>query len=180
MTTQMISRPDAGLPASRELPASVSIEAYAAALRAVDTGLAVGEPLADAERIDRLRALEDLKAAASAAQALLAAEFDTSRRAAESARGVAECRQGRGVAAEVALARRESPHAGGRLLGLGKALVGEMPHTLVALREGAVSEWRATLLVRETACLSRADRSSVDLELAGTPEKAAELGRIET
>ena len=54
----------------------------------------------------------------------------------------------------MALARRESPSQGGRHLGLAKALVDEMPHTLAALTAGHISEWRATLLVRETACLS--------------------------
>ena len=84
------------------------------------------------------------------------------------------------MSAEVALARRESPHAGGRLLGLGKALVREMPHTLEALRNGAISEWRATLLVRETACLTREDRETVYRELAGTAQAAADLGRMGT
>ncbi len=39
-----------------------------------------------------------------------------------------ECR--RSVAAQVALARRESPHAGNRHLGVARALVMEMPHTM--------------------------------------------------
>lgn len=99
---------------------------------------------------------------------------------AEGARGVPAGEQGRGVSHEVALARRESPHAGGKLLGLGKALVREMPHTLDALCSGVISEWRATLLVKETACLTREDRSAVDHELAGTPAAAAELGRMGT
>jgi hypothetical protein len=70
------------------------------------------------------------------------------------------------VAAQIALARRESPHRGSRLLGLAKALVTEMPHTLAALDTGQLNEWRATLLVKETACLSAADRCAVDDELA--------------
>ena len=41
-----------------------------------------------------------------------------------------------------------------------------MPHTLAALETGQLNEWRATLLVRETACLSAADRAAVDEELA--------------
>ncbi|WP_235500182.1 HNH endonuclease, partial [Arthrobacter sp. Leaf69] len=46
------------------------------------------------------------------------------------------------------------------------ALVTEMPHTFAALEAGQLNEWRATLLVRETACLSAADRAAVDEELA--------------
>ena len=41
-----------------------------------------------------------------------------------------------------------------------------MPHTLAALETGQLNEWRATLLVKETACLSAADRAAVDEELA--------------
>ena len=73
---------------------------------------------------------------------------------------------GAGVGAQIALARRESPAKGGRLLGLAKALVTEMPHTLAALEAGQLNEWRATLLVKETAGLSAEDRAAVDEELA--------------
>jgi len=43
-----------------------------------------------------------------------------------------------------------------------------MPHTYDALRTGEISEYRATLIIRETACLSVEHRSQVDAELAGT------------
>jgi hypothetical protein len=48
------------------------------------------------------------------------------------------------------VARRDSPTRGGRHLGFAKALVYEMPHTLAALECGVLSEWRATLIVRES------------------------------
>jgi hypothetical protein len=51
-----------------------------------------------------------------------------------------------------------------------------MPHTLAALQRGQISEWRATLLVRETACLSRADRATVDEELSRRPGGVEALG----
>jgi hypothetical protein len=54
--------------------------------------------------------------------------------------------RGRGLGAQVALARRESPHRGSRHLGPAEALVGELPHTFEHLRAGRVSEWRATIL----------------------------------
>jgi Domain of unknown function (DUF222) len=56
---------------------------------------------------------------------------------------------------------------GSRHVGLATALVQEMPHTLAALARGLISEWRAILVVRETACLSRENRTRVDAELAG-------------
>lgn len=123
--------------------------------------------VSDAERVELIGGLEVLKAAAAAAQARLSVDFDVSQRAAQEAAGVPAARVGRGVAEQVALARRDSAHRGGRHLGTARALVGEMPHTLAALTWGRVSEWRATLLVRETAYLSREDRGVVDAELAG-------------
>ncbi|GAA5193218.1 HNH endonuclease signature motif containing protein [Arthrobacter gyeryongensis] len=123
--------------------------------------------LADpAELIDQLRGLEDLKSAAAAAQARIAVAFDAAQRSADAAAGVPAEEQGRGVGAQIALARRESPARGSRLHGLAKALVSEMPRTLAALETGQLNEWRATLLVKETACLSAEDRCAVDEELA--------------
>ncbi len=109
----------------------------------------------DAERVEQIRALEMIKAACAAAQARVTAAFAASQRAAQAAAGVKAAEVGRGIGAQVALARRDSPVKGGRHLGLAQALVGEMPHTLAALSAGLISEWRATILVRETACLSR-------------------------
>ncbi|WP_211366739.1 HNH endonuclease [Pseudonocardia kunmingensis] len=123
----------------------------------------------DAERVDQLRALEELKAAAAAAQARIALDLDTSQRAAQAAAGVPANQRGRGVAAQIALARRESAFRGARHLGLAKVLVNEMPHTLAALERGLISEWRATLLARETACLSLEHRRLVDARLAADP-----------
>ena len=112
-----------------------------------------------------IESLERLKAAAAAQQARLAVALDCARRSAEAASGVPAARRGRGVAAEVALARRDSPARGGRHLGMAKALVNEMPHTLAALERGDLSEWRATIVVRESACLDLDDRRRLDQEL---------------
>jgi hypothetical protein len=116
----------------------------------------------EAALIDRLEALERGKSAAAAEQAVLTAELDTIRRADEAARGVPARRRGKGLASEIALARHDSPNRGGRHLGFARALVNEMPHTLAALEAGALSEWRATLIVRESACLGVEDRRTLD------------------
>ncbi|WP_432394265.1 HNH endonuclease [Pseudarthrobacter sp. L19] len=116
--------------------------------------------------VDELRALEDRKSAISARQARLAVALDLIRRREQAALGLPPDQLGAGVGAEIALARRESPAKGSRLLGLARALVTEMPHTLAALDTGLLNEWRATLLVRETACLDAPDRTAVDEELA--------------
>ncbi|MGX9790082.1 HNH endonuclease [Mycobacterium sp. MMS18-G62] len=117
--------------------------------------------------IERIAWLERVKSAAAAGQARAAAALDDKRRTAEAAAGVPTANQGKGLASEVALARRDSPKRGGQHLGLAKALVHEMPHTLAALECGALSEWRATLIVRESACLSVEDRAILDAELCG-------------
>jgi len=119
----------------------------------------------EAELIGRIAELERLKSAAAAGQARAAAVLDERRRAMESAQGVPAAKRGKGLATEVALARRDSPARGNRHLGFAKALVHEMPHTLAALECGALSEWRATLIVRESACLSVADRRALDAEM---------------
>ncbi|WP_380166069.1 DUF222 domain-containing protein [Jannaschia sp. R86511] len=132
----------------------------------------------DAGRVDLIRALEVVKAAAAATQARLAADLDASQRQVQEAAGVPAAERGRGVDAQVALARRDSPHRGGRHLGLAKALVHEMPHTLAALQAGRVSEWRATILVRESAVLTAADRTAVDAELAGDADRLRALEQL--
>ncbi|MBU8823808.1 HNH endonuclease, partial [Mycolicibacterium goodii] len=125
----------------------------------------------EADLRDQIEHLERLKSAAAAAQARAAVLWDRKRRAAEAAVGVAAARRGKGLSTEVALARREAPNAGGRHLGLARALVEEMPHTLAALECGALSEWRATLIVRESACLSPQLRRQLDAELSADPSR---------
>ncbi|OBH32757.1 HNH endonuclease [Mycobacterium sp. E1715] len=128
--------------------------------------LAVIDPSADESAlIERIAELEAAKSAAAAGQARATAALDSARRAAEAAAGLSAARRGRGVATEVALARRDSPARGCRHLGFAKALVHEMPHTLAALERGLLSEWRATLIVRESACLDVEDRRALDAEL---------------
>lgn len=146
------------------------IAAWRTALGSVDRGVT------DAERVDQLRVLEELKSAAAAAQARIAVDLDASQRTEQARAGVPAGERGKGVGSQVALARRESPHRGGRLLGLAKALVQEMPCTYAALGRGAISEWRATLLVRESACLSLSDRAAFDAELAGDVAALEGLG----
>jgi hypothetical protein len=68
-----------------------------------------------------LRALERLKSAAAAAQARITVDLDTSIRAGHAATGTPVERQGRAVAAQVALARQESPYRGSRHLGLARS-----------------------------------------------------------
>uniref|UniRef100_UPI003F9AAC5A HNH endonuclease n=1 Tax=Mycobacterium sp. TaxID=1785 RepID=UPI003F9AAC5A len=126
--------------------------------------------------VERIAELERVKSAAAAGQARAAAALDATRRTAEAAAGVPAAGRGRGVASEIALARRDSPVRGNRHLGFAKALVYEMPHTLAALEAGVLTEWRATLIVRESACLDVEDRRALDAELCADPAALDGMG----
>jgi len=132
--------------------------------------------LDDAELVDSIRALEELVCTATAAQAKLSAELDASQRADQAAAGIPAARRGRGVAAQVALARRESHHRGQRHLGLALIAATELPHTWAAWRDGRITEWTATLIARETACLSREDRALVDAFVASDQDRLEAMG----
>ncbi len=121
----------------------------------------------DGVLIDQIGVLERMKSACAAAQAVLTAAFVTSRTAGVTGTTRKEERVRASVTAQVALARRVSPTRGGQHVGLATALVMEMPHTMAALRSGDITEWRATLITRATACLTTEHRQVVDGELAG-------------
>lgn len=121
----------------------------------------------EAEAIDRIRVLEQLKAACAAAQVRETHALDTLRRAAEADRGIPAEEQGRGLAGEIGLARRESPHRGSKHLHLARSLAEDLPHTLDALNRGEICEDKAAVMHRETAWLpARGDRRRVDAAVA--------------
>lgn len=136
-------------------------------LAEVAGGLVVlGDGASDVEFIERIRVLEVLKNAASAAQARAAVALRKLREDEQRAAGRPTAKTACSVAAEVALARRESQHRGRMLTGLAWMLDRELPHTMALFTSGEISEYRALLMVRETACLSRLDRGRVDDALA--------------
>ncbi len=143
-----------------------------------------GAGATEAEQIEYVSSLEKLKGALAAAQARVTDRVARSRSDSEAQRGVPSAKRCQGLSAEIALARRTSPHRGARDLGLARVLVREMPHTHHLLTCGEISEWRATLVVRETAVLSVEHRQQVDAELAdrlatmGDRGAAAEARRI--
>jgi hypothetical protein len=120
----------------------------------------------DAERIERVRQFEMLKSAIAAAQACETAAFVASQRTTQAAAGVPVEQQNRGIASQVALARRSSLHAAQRYTGWSMVLVRELPETLSALRAGRTNEHRALTIAKSTIFLSREDRTTVDRELA--------------
>lgn len=148
-------------PATGPTGAVARVEDFRTWLATVDV-----HELTDAERVTLLASLESVKGAASAAQARATDAFRCSQehnRPQDSARS---------VGSQIALARREPPTLGNRFVGLSRALVHEMPHTMTALTTGAISERHAVVMAQATACLSVADRGEVDSRLAGV------LGRL--
>ncbi|MBK8867680.1 MAG: DUF222 domain-containing protein [Actinomycetales bacterium] len=125
-----------------------------------------GDAFDDAARLDLIGALEAVKAAAAAAQARVTTAFAASQREVHLARGGKPQQAARSIGSQVALARRDSPSRGDQHVGFAHALHVEMPHTMAALTHGVISEYRATLIVRETACLTREQRAVVDERLA--------------
>ncbi len=124
------------------------------------------DAVTDAERIDQIRLLEELKSAAAAAQAKVVSDFRRSQEADQRARGVPASAVGRGVASQVALAKRESAARARRYLGWSEVLVTELPKTFAALQAGRITEWRAQIVARETAWLSLEHRQEIDRGLA--------------
>ncbi|MFD2027707.1 HNH endonuclease [Promicromonospora aerolata] len=132
-----------------------------------------------AEWVDLLGELEALKNTAAAAQARLAVALEQATRSDEARQGIRAERRGRGVPSQVGAAMQSSPHGGGSFLGTARAWVTEMPYTFDALRTGVLSQWRATLMVRETAHLSAEHRARIDEEVCGPAHRAA-LARMGT
>ena len=132
--------------------------------------------LGTGDLIGALRALEELKNMASALQVLVAVCFDRQQRADQARCGVPGERLGRGIAEQIALARRESPARGAVFLGVATALVAQMPRTLDAMAVGVLTEHRAQILVHETGCVSPEVRAQVDAVVAGDLGRLSRLG----
>ncbi len=148
---------------------------------------------AASERIDQLRALEELKASVAAAQVRVTAAFAAAEQhrsdEEQAARVPAESegfeawqarrdaqRSRPSVGAQVALARRLSPHQGAKQVSIATALVEDLPQTLAALTGGLVSEWRASIIVRESSSLTGTDRRLLDAEVTADPDGLASWG----
>ena len=156
-------------------------------------GVCDGDGVDDVELLARLRELEAVKSAAAAAQVRVTKAFAVSREAAAAAareaakgNGFKAWRAARdsfrgsdGVAEQVALARRLSPWAGGEQVRFANDMATFLPHTLAALTGGVLSEYRASIIARETGWLSASDRAAVDEEVAADAEALSRMGNRE-
>jgi hypothetical protein len=143
------------------------------------TAASVGSRRVQAEWVDLLGELEALKNTVTATQARLAVALEEATKAEEARLGIRAERRGRGVPNQVGAAMQASPHAGTAFLGTARAWLTQMPHTFDALRAGVLSQWRATLLVRETSHLAPEHRAWIDEEVCG-PGNRAVLARMGT
>lgn len=133
----------------------------------------------DSVLIDRIRALEELRSVVAAEQAEATVAFVTSQKADQISRGVPVDRVGRGVAAQVGLARRVSPFEANRYIGQVGIVTAELPHTFARLRSGGVPEWRVLLVAKQTAWLSRENRAVVDREIAPQLTRLGNRGSVD-
>ncbi|WP_186759246.1 DUF222 domain-containing protein [Arthrobacter alpinus] len=122
------------------------------------------------------QAAVDAVNAAAAVQVQAQAVSMAQQRLIQARAGVPRENLGRGIAQQVGLARHESPLRGRQLCELATMLVREMPHTLATFASGKMNEYRASIMVRETTCLSAKDRAQVDWELCGDADRAGLLG----
>lgn len=121
----------------------------------------------EAEAIDHIQLLEHHKSAAAAAQAHTTAVLEQLRHNNETLQDIPKDRRGKGLAAEIALARGDAPARGTRHLNLATALTRDLPNTFAALRSGRIHEEHAQKIQTETAWLSSAkDRRTVDARIA--------------
>jgi hypothetical protein len=120
----------------------------------------------DAERVERIRLLEELKSAAAAVQAVETVAFAEAQERRQRESGLPSGSVGKGVGSQVGLAKRESPARAQRYLGWSRVLTRELPGTFEALAEGRITEWRAQIVARETIWLSAEHRLAADAEVA--------------
>lgn len=165
----------ASVPTPEELVAGMRQQASVLG-RAATSTLVAGDADPGTSLVELMSAAAGLVAAAEAVSARAAVQLDRVRRAQEAAAGVPAQRRGRGVGAEVGLARQESAYRGRAFLGFARALCTQMPHTLAGLAAGRLTPWRAMLLVKESDCLEGADRRRLDADLCGDPAVLSGLG----
>jgi hypothetical protein len=147
--------------------------------RAYTDVLRTSAPAADAAtRIDRIAALERARAVLAAAQLAEELAFAEQQRAEQVAAGVPAARLGRGVAEQIGFARRISPVAASRHVGLAVTLRDRLPQAWKQLWAGEASEDQVSILANRTSHLSEVDALIVDAgispRMAGWNKKQTE------
>jgi hypothetical protein len=133
-------------------------------------------PGADADRIDRIAAFEQMRGALAAAQQAEIVAFARSQVEAQIVDDILDPRTvGRGIGDQIGLACRVSPFHGSRRLGIARALHFDLPGVRDLLSAGRISEDLAATVVSETRHLDAERRCLVDKQIcaAGIEELSA-------
>ncbi|MFN8099531.1 MAG: DUF222 domain-containing protein [Dermatophilaceae bacterium] len=120
----------------------------------------------DGQRIDLIAACETLKGAIAAAQARVSVAFADSVAAAARESGRSARTAQRGIAPQVALARRCTPTTATTQLGIARALTSTLTRTMGLLTRGVIGPGHAAAVHAATSCLSQEDTEAVDERLA--------------
>jgi Domain of unknown function (DUF222) len=129
---------------------------------------------ADADRIDRITAFEQLRGALAAAQQAELVAFARPQVEAQIADGRLDpAAVGRGIGDQIGLACRISPFHGSRRLGIARALHFDLPGVRDLLAAGRISEEIAATVVSETRHLDAEHRRRVDEQVC-----AAEIEQL--
>ena len=136
----------------------------------------------DAALIDLIAATERAKGRLAAAQARAEAAFWDAQIGEQQRQGVPRGQRGRGIADQVALARRITPKQASDEVALHRVLLGSLPRTSGLLEAGEISEYAARRVAENVLVLEEADRARVDVDLADqlpsvTARRAGDLAR---
>ncbi|PXA82283.1 HNH endonuclease [Auritidibacter sp. NML120779] len=155
-----------------EFVAMLSGRSSDGATAAVAAGVADATPevtadvTAEAGMIELLTELERTKNALTAAEVLLTSRLYDQRIAREKTEAIPADRRGAGLAAEIGLARHQSPARGHRFLNLARNLTTTMPRALDTLADGHISEESLQVISRELSGLTAEHQRTIDAELA--------------
>ncbi|WP_249736735.1 HNH endonuclease [Brachybacterium equifaecis] len=128
------------------------------------------------EALATLGAFDQLRSALAALEATWQVEAESRIRAADAASGISPGMRGRGVAQEIALARRISPSASALSLGAARRVVESMPATLGNLFEGRLTERQLHVIGQRTDGAEPQICAALDAQLAAEPTVLEGLG----
>lgn len=149
-------------------------------LEAVGVALAcLPQDVDESSHFSRISALETVKAAASAAQAIeaRAAELEVISR--HERDGQYQANPNRGTGAEVALARKEAQYLGPRFVAYSRTMLEHMPCTFEALKRGVLNEERAMIVVAEAGEADPLVQEIIDREISGDSTRLEGVGTKE-
>ena len=136
----------------------------------------------DAALIDLIAATERAKGRLAAAQARAEAAFWTAQIREQERLDVPRGQRGRGIADQVALARRISPKQASDEVALHRLMLETLPRTTALLEAGEINEHAARTVAANVLVLDDEDRERVDADLADrlptvTARRAGDLAR---